>query len=107
MTSPRWQVSTEGGTEPLWAHNGRELFYVSGANELVAVQVTGDPTFAAGQQDVLFPLTDYMRSGNYALYDLSSNDQRFLMMDWGTQGSDGEIILIENWLEELRQRMGN
>ena len=107
VTSPRWQVSTDGGTEPVWAHSGRELFYVNGANELVAVQVAGDPTFAAGQQDVLFPLADYMRNEGYALYDLSSDDQRFVMMDFGALDSEGEIILIENWLEELRQRMGN
>ncbi len=26
----KWQVSSGGGSAPLWAHNGRELFYVAG-----------------------------------------------------------------------------
>ena len=50
------QVSANGGTEPVWAHSGRELFYVNGANELVAAQVSTDPEFAVGQQEVLFSL---------------------------------------------------
>jgi hypothetical protein len=53
-------VSADGGIEPLWAHSGRELFYRNGANELVAVQVTEDPTLALGQQDVLFSMDDYL-----------------------------------------------
>ena len=65
------QVSTDGGLEPVFAHNGRELFYRNGANELVAVQVTGDPTFAAGQQEVLFSMADYQPSNGYPMWPTS------------------------------------
>ena len=43
------QVSVNGGTEPVWAHSGRELFYVNGANELVTVQVSTDPALSSGR----------------------------------------------------------
>ena len=49
--SSHWQVSTGGGTEPLWAPSGRELFYRNGAGDMVAVQVSGDPSFSWGQQE--------------------------------------------------------
>ena len=50
------QVSTDGGTEPIWAHSGRELFYRS-ASGLVAVEVaTEQSVFVAGRQEVLFSL---------------------------------------------------
>ena len=77
------QVSTDGGLEPVFAHNGRELFYRNGANELVAIQVTGDPTFAAGQQEVLFSMADYQPSNGYPMYDVSPDDQRFVMLRMG------------------------
>ena len=98
------QVSTNGGREPLWAHSGRELFYVNGANELVAVQVSTDPAFAAGQQEVLFSVAAYMRNPAYTLYDVTPDDQRFVMLRLGDRENAvaSELILVENWAEELR-----
>ena len=98
------QVSTDGGREPLWAHSGRELFYVNSANELVAVQVSTDPTFAVGQQEVLFSLAAYLRNPAYTLYDVTPDDQRFVMLRIGDDedAAPSELILVENWAEELR-----
>jgi serine/threonine-protein kinase len=102
------QVSNDGGDDPVWAHNGRELFYRNGANELVAVQVSGDPTFVAGQQEVLFSMADYLPSNGNPLYDVRPDDQSFVMLRMGNEGaSRGEAYLVTNWFEELRQRMGN
>ena len=50
VESGRWQVSTAGGTRPLWARNGRELFYLEeGTGKLMAVPVqTAGATFSQG-----------------------------------------------------------
>ena len=97
------QVSTNGGREPVWARSGLELFYVNGANELVAVQVSTDPVFALGQQEVLFPVAAYMRNPAYAVYDVAPDDQRFVMLRIGDdETEDSQFILVENWGEELR-----
>ena len=102
------QVSTNGGYDPVWAHSGRELFYRNGANELVAVQVSGDPTFVAGQQDGLFSMADYLPSNGNPLYDVSPDDRRFVMLRITEQARDDtELIMVDRWAEELRQRMGN
>ena len=101
------QVSADGGTEPLWAHSGRELFYVNGANELVAVQVSADPSFAAGRQDVLFSVVDYKRFRAYPQYEVTPDDQRFVMLRVGEADSDIGLILVENWAEELKERVPN
>ena len=102
------QVSTDGGTGPVWAHSGRELFYRNGANELVAVQVTGDPTFVAGQQEVLFPMDGYLIASGHAMYDVSADDRRFVMLRIGdTETAAAELILVTNFFEELRQRVPN
>ena len=44
----KWQISTEGGAEPVWARDGQELFYRSiNGDRMMAVEITTDPTFSA------------------------------------------------------------
>ena len=106
--SGRWLVSPDGGVEPVWAHSGRELFYRNGANELVAVQVSAGSSFAWDRQDVLFSMADYLTSSGSPMYDVSPDDQRFVMLRLGDEGAAGrETYVVTNWFEELRQRMGN
>ena len=49
----KWQISTEGGTEPVWNPAGRELFYRMG-NRMMAVATTLQPAFSADKPRVLF-----------------------------------------------------
>ena len=53
------QISTDGGTEPVWNPNGRELFYRNG-NKMMAVDIATQPVFAAGRPILLF-------TGDYVL----------------------------------------
>jgi hypothetical protein len=101
------QVSADGGTSPVWAHNGRELFYRNGSSELVVVPVSGDVTFTTGPQEVLFLASDYLAGQGHAIYDVSPDDQEFVMLRIGDLESDTELILVENWAEELAGRVGN
>ena len=106
--SGRWLVSPDGGVEPVWAHSGRELFYRNGANELVAVQVSEGSSFAWDRQDVLFSMADYLRSNGYPMYDVSPDDQRFVMLRIGGEGTAAsELILVQNFFEELKERVPN
>ena len=105
--SGRQLVSTAGGVEPRWAHSGRELFYRNGANEFVAAQVTADETFTVGRQDVLFAMANYLPGNGNPQYDVSPDDQRFVMLRINDLTRDTELILVENWAEELRERVGN
>src|SRR5215472_11852120 len=50
----KWQVSTEGGEEPRWRRDGKELFYLSGGRKLMAVPVKTGNTFEAGPAVSLF-----------------------------------------------------
>ena len=49
----RSQISTDGGTEPVWSRDGRELFYLNG-DRMMAVEITTAPTFRAGTPRLLF-----------------------------------------------------
>jgi serine/threonine-protein kinase len=102
--SARWQVSTAGGTQPLWANSGRELFYRNGRNDLVAAEVRTTPGFSVGQQRVLFSAAPYLTLGLFQAYAVTPDDRRFLMVREGAPSQQSELILTENWFQELKAR---
>ncbi len=103
-----WLVSTDGGTEPAWAHSGRELFYRNGSNELVRVEVLRGATFVTGEQQVLFSAREYGSFLFNRRYDVTPDDQRFVMIrNLGGQEEAGELIVVENFFEELKAKVGN
>jgi Tol biopolymer transport system component len=94
-----WQISTGGGSAPVWAHSGRELFYLDESNTLMAVPVdTAGPEFSVGRPAKVFD-TKYW--GNFYSYDVTP-DGRFLMLkDIGQ--SEASIVVVLNWHEELKR----
>ncbi len=97
----KWQVSTEGGTEPVWSSDGRELFYRDANDNLVAAEITGTSSFVVGRKIVLFSARPYAADANHANYDVSPDGRRFLMLET-VSTSGGELILVDNWFTELR-----
>jgi serine/threonine-protein kinase len=97
-------VSRDGGMEPRWSRDGRELFFKSGGN-LVAVSVPPGPVFTPSAPRALFPVSAYRAATNRQQYDVSLDGQRFLMIrDLGGNAS-GSVVYVENWLEELRAKV--
>ena len=71
------QISTEGGREPLWAKNGRELFYRDG-EAFLSVSVETEGAFERGPATALFADHYYVGSGQ--TWDISPDGRRFLMV---------------------------
>ena len=103
----KWAVSTSGGGEPLWSHSGRELFYRNGQGEMVAVQVETEPTFSPGQSEVLFSETQFQSGLNDAQYDVTPDDERFIMIRRVGGEAGSHLIWVQNFFEELKERMPN
>ena len=82
----RWQVSTGGGMQPVWARNGGELFYRSG-DAVMSVPVETSASFVSGNPVVLFT-GQYAPSLGGRNYDVSPDGQRFLMLKVGTSGAN-------------------
>jgi eukaryotic-like serine/threonine-protein kinase len=102
--SGRWQVSVGGGTEPLWSHSGRELFYRDSEGGLVSVSVSLGPTFATGTRHVLFGAGAFLSDESHRQYDVTPDDRRFVFLRSVGKPTDlGEtkLIMVENWLAEL------
>ncbi len=101
--SARWQVSTNGGAEPHWAHSGRELLFVAADGTLSSVEVLPGQTFATGRRTSLFSLFNF--TGGIKSWDITPDDSRFIMIQSGIGGSEAdELIVVENLFPELTKR---
>jgi Tol biopolymer transport system component/predicted Ser/Thr protein kinase len=98
------QVSSKGGTEPVWSPDGLGLFYRSG-DRMMRVPVETEPTFRKGRPEVLF-------EGRYAVneivpglrfYDVSPDGQGFVMVQRGEPQEEAQLVLVQNWFEELKR----
>jgi hypothetical protein len=102
--SSRRLISRNGGTEPRWAHSGRELFYKSG-NQFTVVEMTPGATLLPGMPRALFSLEGYRAARNRQQYDVAPDDSRFLMIrEIGAQ-ADAEVVYVENWFAELEAKV--
>ena len=106
VSKGRWQISTGGGTAPVWARSGRELFYLDESNTLMAVPVqTSGPQFSFGRPAKVF---DTKYSGDFYSYDVTPDGLRFLMMKESGAGDwrqPPNIVVVLNWHEELKRRV--
>ena len=104
----RWQLSTSGGAEPLWSHGGREIFFRARSGEMMIVPVTLAPAFSPGTPRSLFPTTGYAKSPGNRAYDVTPDDQRFVMLrslDDSSSRLAVQLVFVENWWEELRAKL--
>jgi Tol biopolymer transport system component len=101
----KWQISIDGGTEPVWNPKGRELFYRAG-NKMMVVDVTTQGAFAAGKPKMLFEGPYVLSPRTSQDYDVSQDGQRFLMLKATEQGQGpSQINVVLNWFEELKQKV--
>jgi eukaryotic-like serine/threonine-protein kinase len=100
----KWQISTEGGTEPVWNPKGREVFFRNG-QKMMAVDYTAQPTFSAGKPKMLFEGPYVPTPRSIPDYDVSPDGQRFLMLKAPEQvQAPAPINVVLNWLDELKQK---
>jgi serine/threonine-protein kinase len=104
----RWQISTGGGTMPLWARSGDELFYLAADRTIQSVRVDGSSSWRGSTPT-------HVLQGKYLLasnanpartFDISLDGKRFLMIKQGS-GDDAyarqSLIIVEHWSEELKR----
>ena len=101
----RNQVSTAGGTRPLWAPNGRELIYVSPSGALMSVSVARGATWSATTPTVIVKEGYMVAPGNPGrTYDISPDGQRFLMIkDRSLTAAPAGLVVVQHWIEELKR----
>lgn len=108
----QWQVSRGGGSEPLWARRGRELFYRGGTGAVMRVSIDPASRTPPGTPTQLFEASSYALGGRGEFgrlaartYDVSPDGRRFLMIKNAdapaTLPAPDRIVLVQNWFEDL------
>ncbi len=101
----KFPVSTGGGFSPLWAKNGRELYFVS-RHAMMSAIVTGAPTHPLGEPHALFSTEmTGLENGWYTPWDVAA-DGRFIMIRRADSQREANLplIVIENWMHQLRAK---
>jgi serine/threonine-protein kinase len=108
----RHLISTNGGVQPAWSGNGRELFYVQGGTfsgggmtTLMSVRVVTAPAFLAATPEALFESADLSIPWGRS-YDVASDGGRFLLTlskEAPTNPPPAQMIFVQNWFEELKR----
>jgi serine/threonine-protein kinase len=107
----RHQVSVDGGRNPVWARNGGELFFRSG-DTLMAVSVSIEGNFVReGPPRALFVAPGLAWGLECCVfgrnYDAAPDGTRFVIRTTDADAVVKEVHIVQNWLEELKAKVGN
>jgi Tol biopolymer transport system component len=105
----RWQISTDSGYSPLWAPDGKRLFYISRA-QVFGVSIATEPAFEPGLPKRLFDLPPFYSARAVLTsrqWDIAP-DGRFLIVNPGAVTTAGDptrmqMVVVTNWFEELKR----
>jgi len=103
---PMIQISTGGGAQPRWPRDGKELFYLSPDNTLMAVGVTTEPSFKAGVPSALFeaPIPPGVAQWPEAwAWDVTPDGERFLINTPSEEARSASLTVWVNWQAGLEQ----
>jgi len=99
----KWLASQDGGTQPRWSRDGKELFYVK-KDTLYMVAVSTEPTFTMGTTTELFTSPDLEWAWRLPTYDVSLDGQRFVTVEDIGEAPPARIRIVQNWFEEFRNQ---
>jgi eukaryotic-like serine/threonine-protein kinase len=102
LSDRKWQVSTDGGYEPRWRGDGREIYYLSEDRKLMAVAVGAGPSFAVPKTLFQTRVPEGVTSRR-THYVPSRDGRRFLVNTQSLDSSPGPITVVLNWQEELKK----
>ncbi len=98
----KWKISADGGTEPVWSPDGKEVFYRRGRDLMVVEVETGD-TLSVGRPRPLFSRDYRLDNTGHPSYDVSPDKQSFVMIQESRDEPLTEIHIVLNWFEELER----
>jgi serine/threonine-protein kinase len=99
-------VSLDGGSEPIWSPDGKELYYRETRQDapyLVAVGIVTTPALAVTRRERLFPITDIVATGPHANYDISPDGKTFVMV---RRSPSARIVVLQNLPALVRRIQG-
>jgi eukaryotic-like serine/threonine-protein kinase len=102
VDSARWTISVSGGAEPMWSRSGRELFFRTPSGDMMAVPIAAGTAFQAGTPAKLFTARHLLADDRHHTYDVSLNDQQFIMVR-NSQKNAQTLGVVVNWGAEIKR----
>lgn len=100
-TGERWQVSSDGGVQPRWRRDGRELFYIAANGSMMSVAIAPGTAFSPLAPRRLYSLPEGLGSPILDEYGVTADGQRFLVAEPIRAGGAAPISVIVNWSPPL------
>jgi Tol biopolymer transport system component len=106
LSTGKWQVSAEGGSQPRWRSDGKEMFYLAPDGNVLAVSVSTGSSFEAGTPRALFRI-DVLGArvvlGPRSQYAVTPDGQRFLIQSTTETASNAPITVVLDWTADLKK----
>ena len=102
----RFQISSGGAAEPVWARSDRELFYRTSRSggALISARIAIPPEPTVVRRDTLFAVPfSSGTSGSASAFDVTADGSRFIMTRLA--GTFGAPVVVLGWADELRERV--
>jgi dipeptidyl aminopeptidase/acylaminoacyl peptidase len=97
------QVSIDGGGEAVWSRDGRRLFFRN-SDRMFAVDVDYEPTIRFSRPKLLFVGNYDSAEVGHQHYDISIDNERFLMIKHGVPDGPHEVRVVLNWSQALESQ---
>ncbi len=106
-TAGKWQVSSEGGIEPVWSGDSRELFFRSlDGRQILVADMSAGPNSAANRRLASLPAqNDYERNQRNRLFEVAPDGRFAMIQRSGTPDVSGNLVVALNWFRDLRERV--
>jgi Tol biopolymer transport system component len=99
----KWQISPNGGQQPWWRSDGKELYYLSADGKLMAVEVKPGGSFEAGAPRALFDLAPARALGGVSSYAVTAAGDRFLFVTAREEAASMQFTVVTNWAAEVKK----
>ncbi|MHB8540928.1 MAG: protein kinase domain-containing protein [Candidatus Acidiferrales bacterium] len=101
--SGKWEVSTGGGQQPRWRHDGKELFYLAPDNKIMSAEIAEQGSgLSIGKVLPLFQANPTSKAGWD--YDVSADGKKFVVVSQGAQQASAPLTLVVNWPALLKKK---
>ena len=101
----RVQLSSDGGREGTWSRDGTQVFYRAPDGWMMSVRLNRGATLSVASRTRLFDASTYLANQFLVMYDVAA-DGRFLMFKLDPQPARTDVVIIRNWVQEVRARLG-
>ena len=106
--SGKWQLTADGGTEPQWSQDGREVFFRSlDRSAILSVDLAGGPAAATQRVVVRLPASDdFEGNPRNRLFAASANGHFLMIQRANATDVSGDLVVVLNWFTELKSKVG-